>query len=401
MIDHLMIVAHPDDELIFGYPYWKHYPQNFCIIVVTNGDNSIRANEFKNFMKYAKIGSYEIWNYKDSIKNTFEKSLHDYLTIVLSSRRWKCVITHNFDGEYGHPQHIFLSRNIPSIIRKLQLKTNLGLFTFDKSRLNNSLKLNLFKQFYKSQLHILRDGTIKKLFNSSIDKYYDPLSFKTQYGKKCNSKPTCIISFCVFSNNSKSIDPIYLHGMLQNVLLANKVYPKWTVRFYVDKYVPNKIIDEILEHNTQVFTHLGSDTSFRRKLWRFLPACENVRFISRDVDSRLNKREKQAVDQWIKSDKKFHRMFDHPIHHNYNPLMAGMIGMQKNAIPNIHDLIMLWEDRTPSSDELFLKEYVYKLFKQSGLTHGRYKNKQYEKLTAKASCYIGEKIHPNDSRFFE
>lgn len=394
-----MIVAHPDDELIFGYPYWKHHPQKFCIIVVTNGDNSIRTDEFKKLMSYAQMGSFEIWSYKDGIKNTFEKSLNDYLSIILSSRKWKCVITHNFDGEYGHPQHIFLSKTIPSIIRKLQLQVDLGLFTFDKSQLNNSLKLNLFRRFYKSQLHILQDESIKRLFNYSIDKYYDPLSFRIQCGKQCNPKPKCLISFCVFSNNSKSIDPIYLHGMLQNVLLAKQIYPKWTVRFYVDRYVPNKIIREILEHNTQVFTHLGSDTSFRRKLWRFLPACENVRFISRDVDSRINKREKQAVDQWIKSNKTFHRMFDHLVYHNNTPLMAGMIGMNKNAIPNIHDLIMLWEDRSPNSDELFLKEYVYKIFKHSGLTHGWYKKKQYEKLTVKAPCYIGEKIHPNDVRF--
>ena len=36
--------------------------------------------------------------------------------------------------------------------------------------------------------------------------------------------------------------------------------------------------------------------------------------LSRDCDSRLNKREKLAVDELLKSDKNFHIMRDHPWH---------------------------------------------------------------------------------------
>ena len=36
------------------------------------------------------------------------------------------------------------------------------------------------------------------------------------------------------------------------------------------------------------------------------------RYIIRDVDSRLNIRERFAVEEWINSDKQFHLMRDHP-----------------------------------------------------------------------------------------
>ena len=50
--------------------------------------------------------------------------------------------------------------------------------------------------------------------------------------------------------------------------------------------------------------------------WRFFPTLDpqvDV-FISRDLDSRPNKREIAAVEEWLRSDKYFHVMRDHPAH---------------------------------------------------------------------------------------
>ena len=88
-------------------------------------------------------------------------------------------------------------------------------------------------------------------------------------------------------------------------------------------------------------------------------------------------------------------MFDSPYHKN--PLLAGMIGFQKQLIPNIHDLVMDFTnktlDLTPNIDETFLKNHVYSIFKKSGFTH---LNNQY---TVKLNNgFIGEQIHPSDIR---
>jgi hypothetical protein len=50
-------------------------------------------------------------------------------------------------------------------------------------------------------------------------------------------------------------------------------------------------------------------------------------FCVRDADSRISKREKIAVDEWLDSNTSLHIMRDHP-HHNY-VIMGGMFGFNK------------------------------------------------------------------------
>ena len=47
------------------------------------------------------------------------------------------------------------------------------------------------------------------------------------------------------------------------------------------------------------------------------------RYCIRDADSRLIVQEKAAVDEWVKSGRKFNVMRDHPSHTN-NPMRGGM-----------------------------------------------------------------------------
>jgi len=58
-------------------------------------------------------------------------------------------------------------------------------------------------------------------------------------------------------------------------------------------------------------------------LWRFSVAGDDSvdRYIVRDVDSRLNARERFAVEEWIVSGNPLHLMRDHPYH------VAPIMGM--------------------------------------------------------------------------
>lgn len=48
-VERLMIVAHPDDETIWG---GKHLLEgHYLVVCLTNGDNVKRKNEFMNIMK--------------------------------------------------------------------------------------------------------------------------------------------------------------------------------------------------------------------------------------------------------------------------------------------------------------------------------------------------------------
>ena len=97
----LMIVAHPDDELIFGgAELIKHGPE-YKVICLTNKSNDTRSKEFEQVMKKLKVCSWEMFDYEDTLYPTQQFNLEN----IINSRKWEKVVTHNPIGEYGHPQH--------------------------------------------------------------------------------------------------------------------------------------------------------------------------------------------------------------------------------------------------------------------------------------------------------
>ena len=97
----LMIVAHPDDELIFGGAELIKYGSEYKVICLTNKSNEIRSKEFKTVMEKLNVGSWEMFDYEDTLYPTQQFNLED----ILMSRQWEKIVTHNPIGEYGHPQH--------------------------------------------------------------------------------------------------------------------------------------------------------------------------------------------------------------------------------------------------------------------------------------------------------
>jgi LmbE family N-acetylglucosaminyl deacetylase len=151
MYDKLMIVAHPDDEIIFGGASlllesgWK-------VICVTNGDHPIRAQEFRQAMN-AVNAYYEIWNYNDKRYGNFNESLPKQIKRSLQGTPFRKIVTHNRMGEYGHPQHKALSQIMMDLVEK-------NLFHFHRSSfvLSEDLwrrKLAVLR-LYKSQMSVIK-----------------------------------------------------------------------------------------------------------------------------------------------------------------------------------------------------------------------------------------------------
>ncbi|WP_242303842.1 PIG-L family deacetylase [Bacillus cereus group sp. BfR-BA-01350] len=148
MLDKLMIVAHPDDESIFGGAAllkelgWK-------VICLTNGNYPLRAFEFFKAMKLVGA-SCEIWDYPDQFDGKFDKAqLLKDLNKVLRKNTYNCIVTHNLQGEYGHSQHKSLSK----ILHEQNFE---NLYVFNKSNVMLPYellrkKLNLLSA-YKSQI---------------------------------------------------------------------------------------------------------------------------------------------------------------------------------------------------------------------------------------------------------
>lgn len=153
MNDKLMIVAHPDDESIFGGAALLR-EKGWKVICLTNGDDKTRSKEFRKAMKMVGA-SYEIWDYPDIYKGSFDRDLVGRdLSKVINKHKYRRIVTHNLCGEYGHSQHISLSK----ILHDLGLN---NLYVFDTAEDVIPFKLIQKKinilTIYQSQMFVIED----------------------------------------------------------------------------------------------------------------------------------------------------------------------------------------------------------------------------------------------------
>jgi hypothetical protein len=187
-----------------------------------------------------------------------------------------------------------------------------------------------------------------------------------------------IISFSLWGDNTR-----YLFGAIQNIELAKIYYPDWICRFYINEFVCPKIIKKITSYDNTEIEFFFGDPNWSSTLFRFLPASDHKVsiFISRDADSRLSKREKEAVLEWEKSNKIAHIMRDHPYH--ARPIMAGMWGLKNPYITDMNDLISSWtKSNDYESDQKFLAQKIYPIIKNTCMVHDEfYEKKSFPKLS--------------------
>jgi hypothetical protein len=163
-----------------------------------------------------------------------------------------------------------------------------------------------------------------------------------------------IISISVYGDNPK-----YINGAIENAKLIPTIYPGWTLKCYI-KNIHDNIINQLLNLNVNIVDMNEWDIK-SGMLWRFLAADDNVdHVIFRDADSRINIREKAAVDDWILSGKLCHIMRDHKLHyHRRYPIFGGMWGIRGNKI-NMNNLIKLWSYTGKYLDDM--KFLTYKIW---------------------------------------
>ena len=201
-----------------------------------------------------------------------------------------------------------------------------------------------------------------------------------------------LITFSLWGTSLK-----YLVGAIRNAELAKELYPDWVCRYYVASSVPFGYVHKLKSFDNVEVVEKSEFGDWTGMYWRFEPASESGvdAMISRDVDSRLNEREKAAVDEWLKSDKGFHIMRDHPWHRY--PILGGMWGCKKDVIPNIKDLINNSNKRDSyGTDYEFLAEVVMPLIKSNAMIHdGFYEGKPFP-TSRKDYEFVGQVFDENE-----
>lgn len=163
---------------------------------------------------------------------------------------------------------------------------------------------------HKSNLLII-DETSTSLCShySTLRGFHQRIIAISMYGPKENS----------LFNQNQSLK--FLYELISDMTIT---YPGWILRIYHDASITNQIVCPIeCAHNHVDFCNasaLGSLDSVSNyippKIWRFLPAGDLLVDVmaSRDLDSPLPKRELDAVNDWLSTNKSWHVMRDHPLH---------------------------------------------------------------------------------------
>lgn len=165
-VDKLMIVAHPDDETIWGGGHLTE--GGYLVVCITDGYNKTRKDEFDTAVKRLNETNIPIilnfpdktFNKRDNwfgikgrIENTVEK--------CLDLKDWDLVVTHNIEGEYGHIHHKMVSSIVRKEYKNLNKKNPLYLFGTYHSKKKlpyyEDSMIPLDDEIYNKKLEALKD----------------------------------------------------------------------------------------------------------------------------------------------------------------------------------------------------------------------------------------------------
>lgn len=167
-INKIMVVAHPDDELLWGGGHLIE--DDYLVVCITCGPNKVRVHEFQNVMRKTK-DAYVMLGYPDKTNgerdnwNSVKKDINDDLKKLLSLKDWDLIVTHNPDGEYGHQHHKMTSSFVTALTEnkknlyyfgRYYSKKNIDKHENEMSSLNDKTltKKNKLIGLYKSQKFI-------------------------------------------------------------------------------------------------------------------------------------------------------------------------------------------------------------------------------------------------------
>ncbi len=104
----LMIVAHPDDDMLWGGAHLLE--GGYLVVCITNGRNETRSQEFRRVTE-ASGNQGLILEYPDKVNGKRDEwkevwdAISADLTLLLNANDWELIVTHNEKGEYGHQHH--------------------------------------------------------------------------------------------------------------------------------------------------------------------------------------------------------------------------------------------------------------------------------------------------------
>lgn len=185
----LMIVAHPDDDTIWGGVHILS--GNYLVVCVTCGTNKTRADEFTLVMEKSD-NQFIMLGYPDKVggersdwkeeKDDIKRDIED----IMSLKKWDHIVTHNPDGEYGHEHHKMTSKIVTDVYNELG-KTE-SLYYFGKYYTKGNLAkleekpIEVDPMLYERKLELIDLYVSQKFIKTMFDHMF-PYENWTEYKK--------------------------------------------------------------------------------------------------------------------------------------------------------------------------------------------------------------------------
>ena len=142
----LMITAHADDEVIFaGEKLLKEKGQWEILCIVTpDGQSKFRIPMFLNSVSKYLDAKTEMLDFEDTGFSAFiNGNILGPIEAKIRSKNWEEILTHGKAGEYGHPHHIQVHKNVVAACSQDDLKK---LYVFDPIKHDVELELTETKR---------------------------------------------------------------------------------------------------------------------------------------------------------------------------------------------------------------------------------------------------------------
>jgi hypothetical protein len=361
--------------------------EKFCSFVVLNHRCEMRNKAFdyisENYKQVDALGKHKR-NVSEEVAKEIEKyNIHDhrYLEVLSKYKFMICFENENEpfyvteklanawlagcipiywgmkDIEYIINKKCFIhvksENDFPKVLERIkELDSNPELY--EKMRREPFFQYDKVPYFFTKDYYVEK---INEVFDRTFGNFVEPK-------KK-------VISYSLYGTK-----PIYLKGAIRNAEMASLIYPGWELWFYTDKAVDKNITDKLKTFKYVKIIEIDISklpNDNWAKCIRFLPMDDPTVdvMLSRDTDSRFSIREVNAVNGWLKTDKTFHIVRDHPWHGS--TIIGGSFGSRKikgfKFAPVMQQYIYMqgWE-----IDQVFLRERVYPLIKDDSVINAAF-----------------------------
>ena len=166
-----MIIAHPDDDAVFGVNFEKSF--NFEWDIVTCSATPERLEELNNFQSF--IQKRKVY----ALNLGYEDNFNDYNTGISTWNNeellqqvkdlctcYDVVLSHNELGEYGHPHH----KQVGSVIKACKtLVPNLFVFGYGIKEANIIIRSNSLRK--EIQYYYSSQSGVSDFFDTTIQTY--------------------------------------------------------------------------------------------------------------------------------------------------------------------------------------------------------------------------------------